>query len=435
VEIEVNSRGKMHRRPRLLFLCQTLPYPPDGGVQIRTYNVFRLLAEAFEITALCFYRWKGGAVQRAVADSVAALGKLGAVEAFRIPQEHSRRRWIRDHLRSLLAGRAYTDFVYESADYESRLRGLLASTRFDIVHADSLDLARYFPLVDGTPVVCVHHNVESALMRRRAQAERTWWRRAYLEYQAGRLEDLVRHWGERVALNITVSEEDRHALQRFVPAGRFTVVPNGVDVDYFKPDPGRDEGMVFVGGSTWFPNRDALRYFCESILPLLRQQDSSASVTWVGRSSEAECLSYARRYRIRLTGYVDDIRPHVRDAACYVVPLRVGGGTRLKILDAWAMGKAVVSTSIGCEGLAARDGENILVRDTALGFAEAVRDVLRDRELRERLGVNGRATVERLYSWKVIAGPMIERYMELLPDRRPDKASIVRSGASQRGIS
>ncbi len=436
-EMEVEyPRGIVHQRPRLLFLCQTLPYPPDGGVQIRTYNVLRLLAEAFEITGLCFYRWKGGVVQREVETSVAALSELADVEAFRIPQEHSRRRWVWDHLRSLLVGRAYTDFVYESPDFESRLRELLASTRFDIVHADSLDLARYFPLVDGTPVVCVHHNVESALLSRRAQAERTWWRRAYLEHQAGRLEDLVRHWGERVALNITVSEEDRQALEHLVPAGRFTVVPNGVDVDYFKPTPGRDEGIVFVGGSTWFPNRDALSYFSESILPILRQEGASAPVTWVGRASEAECRSYARRYGIRLTGYVEDIRPHVRDAACYVVPLRVGGGTRLKILDAWAMGKAVVSTSIGCEGLAARDGENILIRDTARGFAEAVRDVLRDRELREHLGSSGRATVERLYSWVVIAGPMIERYMELVSDHgRAEGASTIRSVVSRQGTS
>ncbi|HEV2130469.1 MAG TPA: glycosyltransferase family 4 protein, partial [Longimicrobiaceae bacterium] len=116
-----------------------------------------------------------------------------------------------------------------------------------------------------------------------------------------------------------------------------------------------------------------------------------------------------------LTGYVEDPRPFVRDAACYVVPLRVGGGTRLKILEAWGMGKAVVSTSIGCEGLDAVDGENILIRDTPETFAEAVRAVLHDPELRGRLGAAARATAERRYSWEVIGGPMVRRYLELIP--------------------
>src|SRR5690606_7086949 len=133
--------------------------------------------------------------------------------------------------------------------------------------------------------------------------------------------------------------------------------------------------IVFVGGYSWYPNRDALYYFGEEILPRIRRT-TNVAVTWVGRAPTSVIDECSRKYGIRLTGYVEDIRPFVESAACYVVPLRIGGGTRLKILDAWAMGKAVVSTSVGCEGLQAVDRENILIRDDADAFASSVVELL-----------------------------------------------------------
>src|SRR5439155_598375 len=142
------------------------------------------------------------------------------------------------------------------------------------------------------------------------------------------------------------------------------------------------EGLVFVGELTWFPNRDALEYFSDEILPKVRAIHGGTPVRWVGRASEEVRRQYRDRAGVELTGYVPDVRPYVRDAACYVVPLRVGGGTRLKILEAWAMGKAVVSTAVGCEGLAAHEDRNILIRDDPEDFAQAVRAVLQHGALR-----------------------------------------------------
>lgn len=399
-------------RPRLLFLCQTLPYPPNGGVKIRAYHVLRLLAEAFDVTALCFYRWKAGRIEQDVAGSVEALGRFGKIEAFPIPQEHNRWRLLWDHARSIAFSRAYTAYVYESAPYKARLQELLRSQEFDLVHADSLDLSAYFPALGEVPTVCTHHDVQSALLRRRAMQE-SGWRGHYVAHQARLMEREERYWGPRVALNVTVSETDRAALAKHATAANFTVVPNGVDVDYFAPTVSPEAGAVFVGGTTWFPNRDALQFFHAEILPLLRQGGARAPVTWVGRATPHERRRYGTE-GMELTGFVDDIRPYVQRAACYIVPIRVGGGTRIKILDAWAMGKAVVSTSIGCEGLRAVDGRNILIRDRPNEFADAVAMIMRDPELRRRLGDEARRTAVEEYSWEGIGRRMVDRYRSLL---------------------
>ena len=181
-----------------------------------------------------------------------------------------------------------------------------------------------------------------------------------------------KRWCPSVSLNVAVSEIDRSLLEIIAPDGQYAVVPNGVDIELFTPSYGGTPGsIVFVGGASWFPNLDAMEYFSTEILPRIRARAPNARVTWIGRSSPEQQRRFASR-GIHVTGYLEDIRPTVSGAACYIVPLRIGGGTRIKILDAWALGKAIVSTSIGCEGLAARDQENILIRDEPDAFASAV---------------------------------------------------------------
>jgi polysaccharide biosynthesis protein PslH len=415
--IDEPVRDRAHagkRKPRLLFLCQTLPFPPDEGVNIRTYNIIRLLSRTFDITALCFFRKSARRTINAVRASRAGLQPYANVEAFPIPQEHSQARLVLDHLRSVLTGRVYTRFAYASGTYKRHLRELLRNQRFDLVHMDSLDLSGYLPLLDGLPVVCTHHNVESDLLDRRAQVEGSWLMRRYLAHQAKltRAEEL--NWTHRVALNIAVSPVDAAVLERMSSNARVEVVPNGVDVEVFQPTEAARRGIIFVGAHGWFPNRDGMEYFAKEILPLIRRSIPEVTVTWVGRASDEFRRRFAEEHGITLTGYVDDVRPFVQEGACYVVPLRAGGGTRLKILDAWAMGKAVVSTSVGCEGLAAEDGKNILVRDTSESFARAVVDVLNNDELRSTLERGARATAEARYDWDIIGESLTSLYLDLL---------------------
>ncbi|HEV2150146.1 MAG TPA: glycosyltransferase family 4 protein [Longimicrobiaceae bacterium] len=393
----------------------------------RSFNVLRLLAREFDVTAVCFYRRANRETREQLEASLAGLRQFAQVAAFPIPQEQSRARLVFDHVRSLVLRRVYTHYVHDSAAVRSHLAELLRTNRFDIVHVDSLDLSRFLPLFEGVPVVCTHHNVESDLLRRRAAMETDLLRRWYVGLQARLAREEEQTWCGRVALNVAVSPVDRDLFARIVPEARFVVVPNGVDTREFRPGDGPQRGVVFVGGYGWLPNRDSMEYFASDILPRIAGATAPVEVTWVGPAPVEACREYRERHGIELTGYVDDIRPYVQRAACYVVPLRVGGGTRLKILDAWAMGKAVVSTSVGCEGLDARDGENILVRDDPADFAAAVQRVLEDEALRTRLGEGARRTAEVVYDWDVIGESMTAKYRALLP---APVAPSVASGAA-----
>lgn len=415
---ESNHVKTSGNRPRLLFLCQTLPYPPVNGVLIRTYNVLRILARTFDVTALCFFRKESHGTEHEVRESVEALQKLARIKVFPIPQEHSRTRLITDHCRSLMAQRAYTIYTYESSEFRKELRSRLREESFDLVHVDSLDLAGYLPLLAHLPVVCVHHNVESRLLQRRAETTGGLLG-LYIAAQAHLTEREERKWCPRLNLNIAVSQPDKNLFAQIAPSARFTVVPNGVDTSRLRPGNEEEEGIVFVGSHGWQPNRDAMEYFCSEVLPILRARGITTPVTWIGRASPKVVREYAERYGVTLSGFVEDFRPLVQRAACYVAPLRAGGGTRLKILDAWAMGKAVVSTAVGCEGLDARDGHNILIRDSAEDFATAVERVLQDSTLRTSLGVSGRRTAEDFYDWEIIGKEMLREYRTLVANSGP----------------
>jgi len=403
-------------RPRLLFLGHSFPYPPDGGVFIRTYNVRRLLSRSFQVTTLCFDRKGASAPLAERRADMQAMERFGPVEVVELPETVTSHRKVTDHFRSLVGRRVFTYYKHDSREFESALHRLLRESAFDIVHVDSLDLSRFLPMVEHLPVVCTHHNVESELLSDRTKTE-SGARKEYVRLQARLQRGEEERWCPRVSLNVTVSDRDRDSLKRIAPEARIETIPNGVDTELLVPDwSAETRGIVFVGGLGWFPNRDALHYFCDDILPAIRTRVGDVETTWVGRAGDDEIHRIGNSYGIRLTGYVPAIEPFLREAACYVIPMRVGGGTRLKLLDAWAMGKAVVSTTQGAEGTEAVHGENIWIADNPESFAEGVQRILEDADLRESLGRKGRETVERVYSWDVIGKKQSRDYLSLLGD-------------------
>ena len=223
-----------------------------------------------------------------------------------------------------------------------------------------------------------------------------------------------REWCRRVSLNVAVSQEDASRLGTISGNVDVFVVPNGVDTRALEPSTSDPTGdIVFVGGYSWFPNADGMEFFAYEILPRLRRTIPGVRVRWIGRAP-TEVIDRFRGLGVDMLGYVDDMRPEVHRARCVIVPLRIGGGTRLKILDAWALGKAVVSTSVGCEGLATESGRNILIADTPHEFAAEVVRVLSERSLRARLEAEARRTAIAHYDWETLGETMRTRYSSLL---------------------
>ena len=392
-------------KPRILALCQSLPYPPHSGVTNRTFHLLTELEKEFAVTLIPFFRvnHQPTTEERRSAHRELAARLTAVAEPVPIGGESSLPRRLLDHTRSLLTGTPYTYFEYGSAQFTEALASSISAARPDLVHLDSLDLYRYLPVVSPCPVVCTHHNIESDLLRSRAARLGPLVAR-YVRWQANRLEEVERSVAASVAMNVMVSGADESRLRTMIPAARTTVVPNGVDTDYFRPaeSPPVEGRCLFVGPTYSFPNLDAVEFLAGEIWPAVRASLPHASLEIAGRNSPGHAGRFAGVPAMSLLGHLDDIRPSLRSAACVVVPIRIGGGTRLKVLDAWAMGKAVVSTTIGCEGLAAVDGENLLIRDDPGSFADAVRAVLTDPVLRQRLGARGRETAVSQYDWSKI---------------------------------
>ena len=405
-------------RPRLLVLTQSLPYPPQSGVANRTFNVLRQLSLAYDIDLLAFARVNHHPDERARATAREALSRVAThvAEPAPIPNERSMTRRLWDHLRSLLHGRPYTYYEYDSDTFALRLHTLLRTQTYDLVHLDSLDMHRWLTDLPRVPVACTHHNLESQLLRRYAAGLSPAIVRQYVRLQARRLERLERDVCPRLDLNVMVSDIDARGLAAIAPGAVTTVVPNGTDVEFFQPrgDKAISGRVAFVGPTYSFPNRDAVEFFLDEMWPNVRRRTPHASLHLVGRNAAADAARYSSVPDVTPLGHVADIRDPLAQASCCVVPIRIGGGTRLKILDAWAMGKAIVSTAIGCEGLEARDGENILIRDEPDAFAAAVSEVLRDDALRMKLEQNARRTALDVYAWDRVGRRLRDAYDALL---------------------
>ena len=270
------------------------------------------------------------------------------------------------------------------------------------------------------PTVIFAHNVDGIIWRRRFLVDkRLLWRLvAWREWRVmARAERYYTNLANHV---LTVSEDDRRAFAEYVPSEKLTAVPTGVDLEYFSPSHTvrRSDTLVFTGTMDWMPNEDAILYFCSAILPLIRAHVPEVRLRVVGRKPPKKILALKETIpNLEVTGTVDDIRPYVRDATVYVVPLRIGGGTRIKIFEAMAMGMAVVSTTIGAEGLPVEHNRNILIADTPASFADVAVMLLTQPMTRQRIGNAARLLVEERYDWTAVTDVVDETLKRVATER------------------
>jgi glycosyltransferase involved in cell wall biosynthesis len=254
--------------------------------------------------------------------------------------------------------------------------------------------------------ILFQHNVEAQIWRRHVEYAASPLRRAYFRNQYIRMQRYERQVCRAVKRIIAVSEDDAAAMRSEYGVSDVQAVPTGVDVEYFAPpreaEPGSD--LVFVGSMDWMPNVDGIEWFVRQVLPLIRRSRPDCGLTIVGRRPGAGIRKLAAGdSRIRVTGTVPDVRPYLWDACASIVPLRIAGGTRLKIYEAMAAKVPVASTTIGAEGLDVRHGENILIADSPDEFADACLALLADAARRRSLASAAWAMVSSCYSWEAVS--------------------------------
>ncbi len=395
----------------VLFVTTRIPYPPWEGHQIRTYNLLKSACALHEVHLLSFIRGDEDATHAEHLKEICT-----SVELVDIPGDHNRLLFALDLLKGVLSDKPGVVRKYFSLQMVDSLRRHLDIYAPDLVHLDMLPLAQYLPFCNGHPVVLNEHNVESLLLQRRSCTTRSPLFRSFFSNQAQKLQRFE-SWACRGADRILAcSEDDAAILAEMGENGAVDVVANGVDCDYFVPKelPSHDRyNMVFVGGMGWFPNRGGMEFFLHRVMPLVCREIPEATITMVGQSDGLE-IPTGLAGKVRLTGFVEDLRPWVQQAGIYVVPLRVGGGTRLKLLEAMAMAKPIVSTTIGAEGIAVEHGKHLLIADEAGQIAAEIIRLMSEPELASRIGQQARLLAVEKYDWKVVGNQLLRVYQTLL---------------------
>lgn len=416
----------------ILVVSSMLPYPPDNGGAARLYNLYSRLARQHAITWVCPV-WEG------------EEGNVSGAEQFcrrvvRLPLGEQRPLPSRGWPGLLKKGLAHLNWerlfvycfgyvrapgIYWLPSTPQRLETVaqtFAEGDFDLVISEFEGNAELIPAILPVPRVLSTHNVLSSIFKRmRANAAGS---REDRLFAGADLQKIIRYEKKNYAAYngaIAVSAEDRRVLRQRCPALPVEIIPNGVDIARFQPaDRAVDaHNLVYVGNYSYPPNADAVLYFCREILPRIRSQQKDARLTLVGANPPPELAGMPG---VELVGFAADIAPYVQRAALMVVPLRLGGGSRLKILDGLAMGKAIVSTTIGAEGLDVTHAENIWLADRPEDFAAAALRLMAESETRERLGANGRNLVEREYDWEILTGRMntwLEQVVHAHPRKQP----------------
>jgi polysaccharide biosynthesis protein PslH len=367
---------------RILWVKAGKLLPVDTGGKIRSYNILRHLARAHEVTLLSYYGGKKDASYEAdlrkefpLAHPLGTATLDGSALAQSI-----------DYIRRVLNPAPFAVSKFTDSSVRRLMDSWLAGGRFDVAICDFLSASLNFPQVLKTPSILFQHNVETALWQRMASTEPNPVKKAAYRLEAGKMARYERKALGRFHHILAVSEHDRQQMLVMDPGSSISVIATGVDTEKYPIAPpalAEPPRIVFTGSMDWEPNIDAITYFCRDIFPRIIQEFPKAIFQIVGRNPHAKVKQLASP-NVHVTGTVPSVADYLRDATVVIVPLRIGGGTRLKIFEAMAMGKAMVSTSIGAEGLEVQSGRDLLLADDPDSLAESILLLIRDGALRRK---------------------------------------------------
>lgn len=391
---------------KILFVSPRLPYPLAHGGDIRTFYFVREVAKYHDTTLLALVTSE---------DQFELVKKAENELCPVIPVRYSLERRWKAHFKYFFSPVPYYRNVAISPETSFHLKRLVEENDYDLVQIEFLCMAHFVEDVNGPVTVLDMHNVESILFSRMLKILPLGKEKILGMFDNVTLREYEASQIRKFDACLTCSDLDRDILIKSSACESIFAIPNGVDTDFFQPGAVEEESasVVFVGSYSYYPNVDAVIYFCNEIMPQIQESRKDTKLFIVGHSPPKEVEALTRRNGVIVTGFVEDVREYMGRATVFAVPLRSGSGTRLKILEAWAMGKAVVSTSLGAEGLWAKQNENILIADDPASFAESIIDMINDKKRRVSLGMAGRDTVEKMYDWTLIGGELMRLYDSL----------------------
>ncbi len=412
---------------RVLIVSPTFPLPLTAGGKVAIFNFIKELSKAHQISLLSLIR---SSESEFVEEMKKYCEKVDVVVIDSDPIRSNRLKSWRARVKSwpmvraVLKARSLLSPTPESVsrkfvrEIRRKTKEALTSNRYDIAQFEFIWSAPYMPKrtpgFSNTKTVLVEHDVAFVPLYRAFLTQhgvRRWL--AYAEYlKMKRYERMTCPRFDGVA---TFTKVDKERLLKLCPRARVSVVPLGVDLDFFKPGAsGNEAKILYVGSMTHPPNVDAVLYFCQAIFPLIHKRIPQAQLTIVGKDPPPEVMKLGSIENTTVAGYVEDLGGYYAASAVEVVPLRIGGGFRAKIVEAMACGLPIVSTYIGCEGIEVTHNRDILIADTPEEFAQEVVRLLLDRDLRRQLAQNARRLVEEKYDWKQSAAQMDRIYHELV---------------------
>ncbi|HEX9629509.1 MAG TPA: glycosyltransferase [Pyrinomonadaceae bacterium] len=394
---------------RILQFAPRVCWPLNTGAKLRNYHLARVLSERAQVSLLAFT--DDPAVTLPSENFYRQIITVGRDQAYS----------FRKVLRGALGRTPLPLLNYTTNEMKQMLARVLSENDFDFVQVESIHLMNYLPTIRAARsrplVICDWHNIESELMRQYSQRESNVARRAYARKTARLVNECEQRALVEFDAHLTVSESDAERLRQIERDARIFVIENGVDTDYYTNEEiaaGPKNRVVFVGSMDYHANIDGAIDFARNVWPIVRKLKPEIVFTIVGRDPAPAVRALSEIEGVEVTGTVNDVRPYYREAIAAVVPLNVGGGSRLKILEAMAARVPVVSTTRGAEGLDVRNGKNILIADTNEELREAIVSVAENEILRGQIATAGRALVAERYDWSRLGTSLVGIYEELL---------------------
>ena len=390
----------------ILWLSHFVPYPPKGGCFQRSYNLIKELSRNNDVYLIALKHKDSTHPDFDINVAKYELEKFcKRIIIVDITSATSGMFLYAMALKCLFTYNSLSVNMFKSNKIRTAIKKLMGEIDFQLIHFDTISMAEYIADIGNVPKVLNHHGVESFMIKRRAMNEASIINKVYLMIEGYKLEKYEKRYCDKFDMNLAVSELDKDLLKNITGVENIEVIENGVDINYFSPSSSnlKNNNIIFAGRLDQYSNRKSIYYFCTKVWPLIKNKFPDMRLTIIGNNPSSKLVEIAGNdSNIQLLGYVDDVRPYFSKALISVCPIIDGGGTRIKILDALAMGMPIISTSIGCEGIDVTPGDDVLIADTPEEFVEKVEKIVSDVGIRKRMCVNARKTAENKYSWNAI---------------------------------